>query len=263
MGKAYAHRGEVVKNDLYHTPQSLTNLLLDREKFKKGIDEPACGQNSIVDPLLQRGYKVFAKDIVNGHDFLEETGSKKPIDCITNPPFYLWDDFVNKAKELGYRKFAFIGRPNYFGTYQRYESGIFQGLKKIYVFNRYVDYQTPLRPDGLFHVGAMLTGWFVWERGYKGKPTIEHLNVQPWAKLGGYDPFSYMIYQHLGIEDTWTPDMPINGKLMKEMLQDQLQFVYTMKEDSEKCTRITDIVRITKKANKDRSFINLKEWSRV
>jgi hypothetical protein len=261
-GKAYANRKEVIKNDLYHTPQSLTWKLTENEKFKN-IDEPACGEMAIVKPLEDLGYTVNATDLTTGHDFLKLEGNCKKKDLVTNPPFFIWDDFVLKSKELGYRKTALIGRTNYLGTYGRYENQLFSSLKYIYVFNRYVDYQTPLRDDGLFHVGALCTGWFVWEAKYKGLPQVVQLDVQEYAKLGSYDPWAYKIYQHLGIQNTWTPDMEINSRELMLQLQDSLNFKFTQKELNSNCSSITKLVLLLKRVNKERTFENLENWSRV
>ncbi len=70
---------------------------------------------------------------------------------------------------------------NYFGTTTRLSKGLWEGLKSVYW---YVDYRTPEREDGLFHVGAMSTAWFVWEKGFSSPPTIHFLRVQKYAKLG-------------------------------------------------------------------------------
>ena len=104
---------------------------------------------------------------------------------ITNPPFSLWDKFVVKAKSHC-KKFMFIGRLNYFGTNNRFQSGLWKNLKAVYPFNRYVDYQTPYREDGLFHVGAMATAWFLWDMKYIGEPKIRVLDIQKYAKLGNF-----------------------------------------------------------------------------
>lgn len=245
-GKPYANRKPVVRLDLYHTPESLTEILLKKEKFQHLIEEPACGDNSIVDPIGK--HRVFSSDITTGNDFLEVEGRKRDRDCITNPPFFLWDDFVNQAKKLQYKKTAFIGRTNYFGTKSRYDSDLFRGCKNIYVFNRYVDYQTPRRKDGLFHVGAMCTAWFVWERRYRGYPTIQQVDVNPWAKLGAYNQDYYKILEHMGIESTWTPDMEIDSvSSTMRNLELELEFRYTIKQ-LQSAGSILDILRFTKRA---------------
>lgn len=65
-------------------------------------------------------------------------------------------------------------------------SFIWKFLKGIYPFSRYVDYQTPYREDGLFHVGNMATAWFLWDMEYKGKIDFKVLDVQKYSKLGVY-----------------------------------------------------------------------------
>jgi hypothetical protein len=102
---------------------------------------------------------------------------------ITNPPFNLWDDFVLKAKKET-EKLLVIGRLNYFGTTSRFNNGIWNNLKSVHCFNRYIDYRTPLRNDGLFNVGAMATAWFLWDSNYEGTPELNFLDVQNYAKLG-------------------------------------------------------------------------------
>ena len=229
MGKSYASRTEVKDNDLYHTPECLTTKLCEVEKFKN-IIEPACGDMAIVEPLFNYGYDPTYTDLERGTDFLTSITAGRKNDIVTNPPFYLWDDFVRRSKELKTRKTAFIGRGNYFGTYDRYASGLFNGLKKVYYFNRYVDYRTPRRKDGLFHVGAMLTGWFIFERGYKGDPAIKYMDVQDYAKLGMYREEDYEILEFLGISSTWFPDMEIDNRYIMGKIEKEFHFKFTIKQ---------------------------------
>jgi len=228
-GKSYASRTEVKDNDLYHTPECLTTKLCEVEKFKNP-HEPACGDLAIVDPLKRAGYNPTFTDLERGVDFLNGDIYLKGSDIITNPPFYLWDDFIKASKKLKVKKTAFIGRGNYFGTYDRYASGLFDGLKKVYYFNRYVDYRTPRRKDGLFHVGAMLTGWFIFERGYKGDPAIKYMDVQDYAKLGMYREEDYNILEFLGISSTWFPDMEIDCQFIMDKIEKEFHFKYTIKQ---------------------------------
>lgn len=124
-----------------------------------------------------RGVGTLSKDYLTAH-FAQEY-------IITNPPFSLWDEFVLKAKSHC-KKFMFIGRLNYFGTFGRYEKGLWDNLKWILPFNRYIDYRTPYREDALFHVGSQATAWFLWDIEYEGYPMTQVLDVQKYAKLGAY-----------------------------------------------------------------------------
>jgi len=189
MGKAYANRKkDPPQGDFFPTPRSLIWVARDiiENEFPKNntsLLEPCAGNGVLVEELEKLGYCVRSHDLyVDGVDYL--TFSCHGYDgIITNPPFSLWDEFVKKAKK-DVKKVMMIGRLNYFGTAGRLSSGLWEGLKSIYCFNRYVDYRTPARNDGFFHVGAMATAWFIWEKEYIKKPTINFLDVQTYATLG-------------------------------------------------------------------------------
>jgi len=211
-GKAYANKRtkeERPIGDFYNTPKSLVwvakdiikkefpstkhpGIMDDESLFNETILEPAAGQRfrPIVD-VLKKDYVINPSDLYdedpkNRFDYLDPLSGIGYSYCITNPPFSLWDDFVNKAK-THCKKFMFIGRLNYFGTNSRFKSNIWGNLKWVMPFNRYVDYQTPYRLDGLFHVGAMATGWFIWEKGYTNLPMLQILDIQKYAKLGQFN----------------------------------------------------------------------------
>lgn len=192
-GKAYAHKSGNQKGDLYHTPKSLVWVAEDiiRNEFHSFIYEPCYGNGAIFDELnkIYNG-TIFKSDLytmLGGHDYLNspEEIYKVYDQVITNPPFSLWDEFVLKAK-THCKKFMFIGRLNYFGTQSRLKKGIWNNLKGVYPFSRYVDYQTPYRIDGFFHVGAMATAWFLWDMEYSGNLDFRILDVNKYAVLGSY-----------------------------------------------------------------------------
>jgi len=136
----------------------------------------------ISDELSLWGFKVIENDLFfGGIDYLT-TKFDQPY-VITNPPFSKWDAFVRKSK-VEAEKIMMIGRLNYFGTHSRLNSGIWTNLKSVYCFDRYVDYRTPERTDGIFHVGALATAWFLWQRDFNQDATLHFLSVQKYAKLG-------------------------------------------------------------------------------
>lgn len=187
MGKAYANRKtkeERPEGDFYPTPKALIFELVKTGELnrKKKILDPSCGTGVIAYMLKLLCFSdVEEHDLyVDGVDFLETSGKVPQI--VTNPPFSLFDDFVRKAKERATKKIIFIGRLNFFGTADRWASGIWDELKTVYVFNRMVDYRTPLREDGTFNVGALVTGWFVWERGWRKPPMIKSIDVNKYVR---------------------------------------------------------------------------------
>ena len=203
MGKAYVSRKpkeEQRKSDLFETPKCLTWKLLETGEFdySKTILDPACGRGAISNILSEKKYfgygNIVSRDILTtpcnlrSVDFLKMDPKEKQYSYITtNPPFSKFDDFVMKAKEIATEKFAFIGKTNFFGAYQRYEKGVWKHLKHVYIFNRQVDYQGSIHPEGLCHVGNLVTGWFVWDmRWDRSFWKTSVIDVQQYAKLGQY-----------------------------------------------------------------------------
>ena len=186
-GKAYANKkqkGLHPEGDFYPTPKSLVwvakDLIKKEFSLKEEILEPCCGNGAISDELRKLGFSVTENDLFTGGvDYLQHKFSQKQI--ITNPPFSLWDAFIHKAKNEA-DKVLVIGRLNYFGTHSRLKNGIWNNLKSVHCFDRYVDYRTPERNDGLFQVGAMATAWFLWERDFVGSATLHFLSVQSYVE---------------------------------------------------------------------------------
>ena len=180
MGKAYTNKKkqeERPDSDFYPTPSSLVKKLLDIEDFNKEytIYEPADGDGAISKKLRDYGYNVRTDDIrTTEKDFLKNTDNYKYI--ITNPPFSLFDNFVNKAKTCC-EKFAFIIKTNFFGAYKRHKIGVWENLKRVGIFNRQVDYRSSFREDGKFYCGNIVTAWAIWDLSYKDDTILNIIDV--------------------------------------------------------------------------------------
>jgi len=201
-GKAYANRKiekERPESDFYETPKSLTWELMKLNLFdyNKKIGDLCCGKGAISNVLKEKFERLVCSDIniykkdngitSYGLDFLTEYENKSFDFLVMNPPFSMFDEFVLKAKEITREKFAFIGKTNFFGAYNRAKRGIWKNLSHVYIFNRQVDYRSPVRDDGLFHVGNLVTGWFLWDMKWNEnywKTSI--IDVQKYAKLGQF-----------------------------------------------------------------------------
>ena len=193
-GKAYANRKKEATRpagDYYATPRSL--LWVARDLFKaffnaeEQILDPCCGSHVMKNELVKMGFKnICENDITldNGVDYLDKNVVWSAKQVVMNPPFSKWNEFVQRAKQHAI-KIAVIGRLNYLSTQSRYESGMWAGLNMVVPFTRYVDYQTPVRDDGCFHVGAMATGWFLFDMSNTNNPPmLGFLDVQKYATLG-------------------------------------------------------------------------------
>lgn len=167
------------ENDFYPTPEWATQALLDREKFKGSIWEPACGDGAMSKVFLKNGYcSVVSSDLVDRgyeagivRDFLSSKYEANNI--ITNPPYALALDFVLHAKECATHKIAMFLKTVFLESEGR--KAMFQDkefpLRTVYQFSKRVT----LYKDGkkMKNSGMIAYAWFVWDRGYEGNPMIE------------------------------------------------------------------------------------------
>lgn len=196
MGKAYANRKQKKDRpvgDFYETPYSLVWKLIETgelDKFDRIVD-PCCGKGAILHALKNHprtqnkeivGFdKESYKDTCAQGDLFEYRQHEEAV--VTNFPFSDWDRCVQHAITFADTVIT-IGRVNYFGTHDRHASGRWAYLQKVYVFDRMVDYRGPIREDGFFHVGALVTGWFVFKKNKTFTSHISVIDVQEYAKLG-------------------------------------------------------------------------------
>ena len=171
--------GKRKKSDFYETPYTLTRKFLDVEYFNKNstVCEPACGGGAITRVLKEH----WEDDKVTAYDqetnFLWETGEYDYI--ITNPPFSIAFEFIQRAKLVAKSKFAFLLPLSYLHGKKRFDeiySDRTYGLEKVYVFTRYPMLGEALREDGKYNTGMMVYAWYVWTNGYSGQPTVDWLD---------------------------------------------------------------------------------------
>ena len=183
-GKDFVRRTANRPGDLYDSPACTLWTLLEKESFHNCL-EPAYGNGSLL-KAAPPGMFTYSFDLLkDGTNFLDYN-NEWPGDIVTNPPFSSFDRFVTHAKQIATGRVCMIGKTNFFGCIGRYNSTIWKYLKWVYIFNRYIDYQTPFRTDGLCHVGNMCTGWFIWDKRYTGDAKIRRLDVSKYAVLGNY-----------------------------------------------------------------------------
>lgn len=182
MGKNYScnNTGKRKASDFYETPYSITRQFLQVEGIDKSsnILEPAAGQGAITKILIDEGYKnVTSKTLETGQDFREEKGKYDYI--ITNPPFSLAFEFIQKCKDLT-DKFALLLPLSYLHGKKRFDN-IYSDqnfpLSHIYVFTRYPLLGESLRLDGKYNTGMMVYAWFVWDKfSNKDSPSIKWID---------------------------------------------------------------------------------------
>ena len=142
-------------NDFQTPPEALYPLL---PYLKKNwiIWECACGKGNLSKYLIQKGYRVIASDILTGNDFL--TWQPKEFDCIvTNPPFSLKQEFLERCYELG-KPFALLLPITTFETAKRQRLFKKYGVQVIF-FDKRINFETP---SGKGSGAWFATAWFTW-----------------------------------------------------------------------------------------------------
>lgn len=167
-------------SDFYPTPPYAIWPLLQVEAFGHAVWEPACGDGAISKVLESIGVPVISTDLHahgygrSGVDFLRARKLRAP-DIATNPPFKLANAFVRKAHDLGARRIIMLLRLAFLEGVGRSDIIEHSGLCRVHVFRERVT----MYPKGEDVTGVSTTAfaWFVWERGYCGKPEINRISV--------------------------------------------------------------------------------------
>lgn len=184
-GKAYANRKPEYKRpkgDFYETPSCMTEELVKTGVLDgvKTIWDPCCGKYAITRILENHGFSCFGNDIMYGDDYLKM--DVQHHDCIVmNPPFKLFDKFVEKAKKDADLICA-IGKANFFGSHSRNVNGLWKHLREVYFFDRQIAFDIPEDENGKVECGMIISGWFVWDMKYEGEPAIRVIDMQKYIK---------------------------------------------------------------------------------
>ena len=171
-------------NDYYATDPIAIEKLLELEDVDGSVWENACGEGNLSKALKAKDIPTFSSDLVDrgyGYtcDFLEntnyckETLGYKPDWIITNPPYKHGQEWVEKSLEAvkDDGKVALLMKLVFLESISRYK--MFQELppKNIYVFSRRLGiYKNNKKTE---NKGLVAYAWFIWEKGYEGKPKID------------------------------------------------------------------------------------------
>ena len=167
--------------DFYPTPPYATQKLLEMETFTGTIYEPACGDGAIT-KVLKEFYSdrpIYSTDLIDrGYgerrdlNFLTEDYTGSTIEnIITNPPYKLAQEFIEKSLKVADSKVAMLLKLNFLEGQKR--NGLFKTtpLKAVYVFSKRLSFD---KGDEKGKGNGLLAyAWYVWEKGYKGKPQID------------------------------------------------------------------------------------------
>lgn len=181
LGSSVHSSTERQTHDYYATEPKATELLMGLETFNNTILEPACGEGHIGKVLEKYGYRVIGQDLIDrgygtgGIDFLTQFPVEQDVDVITNPPYSMARQFVEKSLEIiptGNRiamflKLTFLESQDRSGLFSEHPPEV------IYVSTN----RLRCGLNGEFGKGsAACYAWFIWRKGYKGEPRIKWFN---------------------------------------------------------------------------------------
>jgi hypothetical protein len=171
--------------DYYATEPKAVRLFLEKEQFGSQIWENACGEGHLSIEMQSLGYDVFSTDLIDRGfgdgmlDFLSlsEFEDEFDMNIISNPPYKYANEFIKMGLQVikkGY-KMAYLLPIRYLEGKERRQ--IFEKYppKKIYVSSGRIKCSKNGEFDKM-EGSAMSYAWFVWEKGFKGKPTLEWFN---------------------------------------------------------------------------------------
>ncbi len=165
------------KDDFYPTPPEATLALLGMEPFSGAIWEPACGDGAISRVLEAAGHPVVSTDLVDrGYgesrvDFLMEQRLLAPT-IITNPPFKMAEEFLEKGLALGAVKIAMLLRLAWLEG--RARKTIFEStpISRVLIASKRIQMARGGSDRGDGGGGMIAFAWFVWDVTHTGPPTL-------------------------------------------------------------------------------------------
>ena len=173
-----------VDNDYYATDPSSTVALLEAHKFYgSNFLEPCCGEGHI-SKIVSEYYpnvEIDSIDLVDrgfgtgGIDFLKFETDKRYDSIITNPPYALAQEFLEKSFQIlnPCGQIAMFLKTVWLESESRYN--MFQDkdfpLKTVYQFSKRVTLYK--NGEKMKNSGMIAYAWYVWDKSYSGKPTID------------------------------------------------------------------------------------------
>lgn len=171
--------------DYYATDPRAVEMLLQMEAFAPVIWEPACGEGHISKVLAAHGYEVISTDLIyrgfgdpEPLNFLEETLDGFEGDIITNPPYSVGLQFVERALESVRPggKVAMFLKVQFLEGKRRGE--FFKKSpppRSVYISRSrlacYKNGDLTTNPES-----AIAYAWYIWEKGFTGDPVIKWFN---------------------------------------------------------------------------------------
>jgi hypothetical protein len=158
--------------DQYETPAWVTLALIPHlPEFIGKIWEPACGSGKMVAALRQAGFDVVGSDITQGVDFLSQAPETGVSAVITNPPYALARQFIERALYFDdTRIVAMLLRTDFDHAASRAHlfADCAMFAKKVVLTKRIRWFEDSVGSPSFNHC------WMIWDRQHHGPPTLAY-----------------------------------------------------------------------------------------
>lgn len=160
-------------------------MLLELETFSPNIWECAAGQGHLAEVFKQHGYNVLSTDLIDrgygegGVDFLK-WDKQFDGDIITNPPYKIASSFIEKALETvidGHKvamflKIQFLEGKARGELFKKYPPKTVWVSRSRLLCAKNGEFEKMKAGGG----SAVAYAWYIWEKGYQGKTTLDWFN---------------------------------------------------------------------------------------
>lgn len=160
-------------DDRYETPAWVTKSLIPHIPLGTRIWEPAAGSGKMVYELRRNGYDTRGTDVATGTDFLNATCDWLANAIITNPPYFLAQEFIKHALKLMKEPSGIVAmllrtdfdhaktRKPIFGEHRAF-------AKKLVLTKRIRWIEGSKGSPSFNHA------WFIWDWKHEGPPTLAY-----------------------------------------------------------------------------------------
>ena len=162
------------KDDIFPTPEWVTEALMSHVKFDGLVYEPACGYGHMA-KVIEKWNKCCASDkndlgYGQVRDFLENP--PKMSNCITNPPYSHVKEFIDTALANTTGKVAMLCRIEFLSAQSRQEWFNKFPPAEILILGRRLKRWNKKTQDFSGETSAFSHIWIIWDCSRKVKQTI-------------------------------------------------------------------------------------------
>ena len=183
MGASSKSKEKRQEEDFYATDPIALTALLPHVKFKN-VWECACGAGDSSEVLKKAGIHGKSTDLINrGYskskiDFLSPLIQEWNGDILTNPPYSLAQEFIEKALSIipKGRKVAMLLRIQFLESKKRKDFFDKYPPKIMYVSRSRISCAMNRDFEKYKKGKTICFCWFIWEKGFKGTTQIKHFN---------------------------------------------------------------------------------------